>query len=165
MTSKKITRTAVLITVCVLLGYVESLFPPIVPIPGIKIGIANAVVLFLIYIDSAKTALTVSVIKVLLCSLLFGSTMSLIYSLSGALISFLMMFIAKKIKAFSMIGVSSIGGIAHNMAQLLCAYLFLGKGVLFYIPPLCIAGAICGMLTGIATRILIKRGRDLLEKE
>ncbi len=165
MTSKKITRTAVFITVSVLLGYIESLFPPIVPIPGIKIGLANAVVLLLMYTDSWKTALTVSVLKVVLCSLLFGSMMSFVYSISGAVISFLMMLAAKKLKIFSTTGVSSIGGIMHNMAQLICAYLFLGKGVLFYIPPLCLSGAICGVFTGIAAQIILKRGRNLFGKE
>ena len=165
MTSKKITRTAVFITVSVLLGYIESLFPPIVPVPGIKIGLANAVVLLLIYTDSPKTALSVSVLKVILCSLLFGSMMSFVYSISGAIMSFLLMVAAKKVKIFSIIGVSSIGGIIHNMAQLICAYLFLGKGVLFYIPPLCLSGAVCGVFTGIAAQIILKRGRNLFGKE
>lgn len=163
MTSKKITRTAVLITVAVLLGYIESLFPPVVPVPGIKLGIANAVVIMLLYADKAKTAWTVSLIKVGLCSLLFGSVTSLIYSFSGAVLSLALMALAKKLRFFSMVGVSSLGGIMHNMAQILCAYIILGKGVLFYIPPLFISGAVCGVLTGIAAQTIIKRGSGLFE--
>lgn len=161
MTSRKITRTAITVTVAVLLGYIESLFPPMVPIPGIKLGIANIVILFLIYTDSFKTACTVSLLKVLLCSVLFGSVTSFIYSLGGAVISLLSMAVVKKMKFFSVVGVSCVGGIMHNLSQLLCAYFFLGKGVLVNLPVLFISGTVCGIVTGVAAQLIIKRGRRL----
>lgn len=165
MNSKKITRTALLITMAVLLGYVESLFPPVVPVPGIKLGLANAVVMLVLYLDSAKSAWTVSVIKVILCSVLFGTMTSFVYSLSGAVVSLFIMMLAEKAKIFSVPGVSSIGGIFHNLGQLVCAYFFVGKGAIFYIPVLCVSGAVCGALIGVAVQLILKRGGNLFGKE
>ena len=163
--SKKITRTALLIAMTVLLGYVESLFSPIIPVPGIKLGLANAVVMLVLYADSAKTAWTVSLLKVVLCSVLFGTATSFLYSLCGAVLSLFVMMLAKKVKIFSVPGVSAIGGIIHNLGQLLCAYFFIGKGAIFYIPVLCVSGAVCGALIGIAVQLILIRGGDLFGKE
>ena len=165
MNSKKITRKALFITMAVLLGYVESLFPPIIPVPGVKIGLANAVVLVVLYTDSAKSAWTVCVIKVILCSVLFGTLTSFMYSFCGAVVSLCVMMLAKKAKIFSVPGVSSAGGIFHNLGQLVCAYFFVGKGAIFYIPVLCVSGAVCGMLIGIAVQLILKRGGNLFGKE
>ena len=71
---------------------------------------------------------------------------------------------AKKSGAFSLAAVSGLGGVFHNMAQLLCAYFIIGKGVLFYIPVLVVSGAACGILTGVAAHMIVKR-RDLFGKE
>ena len=163
--SKKITRTARLITMAVLLGYVESLFPPVVPVPGIKLGLANAVVMLVLYMDSTKSAWTVSILKVILCSVLFGTMTSFVYSLSGAVVSLFIMMLAKKAKIFSVPGVSSIGGIFHNLGQLICANFLVGKGSIFYIPVLCVSGAVCGALIGVAVQLILKRGGNLFGKE
>ena len=163
MNTKSVTRTAALTAAAVLLGYVESLFPPIAA--GVKLGLANTVVLIAIYIYGVKKAWAVSLMKVVLCAALFGSASSFVYSISGAVISLSVMIVAKKTKVFSIIAVSSLGGIFHNLAQLLCAYFFIGKGVLFYTGVLCISGGVCGMLTGIAAKILVRRGSELFGKE
>lgn len=163
MNTKTVARIAALSAVAVLLGYVESLFPPIAA--GVKLGLSNTVVLMVMYLYGAKKAWTVSFVKVILCAALFGSASSFVYSISGAAVSLLAMLVAKKTKAFSLIAVSSIGGIFHNLAQLLCACFFIGEGVLFYIPVLCISGGACGVLTGIATKILVRRGSELFGKE
>lgn len=163
--SANIARTAVMVTVAVLLGYVESIFPPPIPIPGIKIGLANMVIIIVMYTGSRKNTFLVAFLKVLLCAMLFGSPMSFIYSLSGAAVSVLVMMAAKHSGLFSLIGVSSVGGIFHNMAQLVCAYFFIGKGVLFHIPVLCLTGAVCGVLTGVATQLMLRRGGDLFDKK
>lgn len=163
--SQKIARTAMLVTVAVLLGYVESIFPPPVPIPGIKLGLANTVIIIEIYTAGKGQTFLVAFLKVFLCAMLFGSMMSFIYSFAGALLSVLIMMAAKKTGWFSLIGVSSAGGIFHNMAQLVCAYFFIGKGALFHIPMLCLTGAICGVLTGVAAQLILRRGRGLFGKE
>ena len=163
--SKRITRTALLITIAVLLGYVESLFPPIIPVAGIKLGLANAVLLLVLYLDSAKNAWTVSILKIILCSVLFGTATSFVYSLCGGALSLVVMMLAKRMKIFSVPGVSSIGGIFHNLGQLVCAYFFVGKGAILYIPVLCVSGAVCGALIGIAVQLILKRGGNLFGKE
>lgn len=160
--TKDITRTAALTAVAVLLGYVESLFPPVAA--GVKLGLANTVVLTSLYTQGVGKAWSIAVLKVLLCMMLFGNASAFLYSLSGALMSVFIMSIAKKTGQFSIIGVSSLGGAFHNMAQLLCAYFIIGKGVLFYMPVLLLSGVVCGILTGIAAHIIVKR-RDLFGKE
>ena len=159
--TRKITKTSAVVAVAVLLGYVESLFPPIAA--GVKVGLANTVVITALYTMGAGTAFLVSVLKVILCMTLFGSMTSFLYSLCGAVVSFAMMLIAKKSGIFSVVAVSGIGGLFHNMAQLLCAYFIIGSGVLLYFPVLCLSGIVCGMITGIAAQMLVKR-RDLFEK-
>ena len=161
--TRNITKISAFVAVAVLLGYVESLFPPIAA--GVKLGLANTVIITVLYTRGIKDAWIVSILKVLLCMTLFGSVMSFIYSFSGAVLSLLVMCIAKRSKIFSLIAVSSLGGLCHNMAQFLCAYLIIGKGVLFYVPVLCISGILCGALKGIAAQIIVKRGREIFGKE
>lgn len=163
--SREIARTAILVSVAVLLGYVESIFPPPVPVAGIKLGLANTVIIIELYTSHLSQTWIVALLKVFLCALLFGSATSFIYSMCGAVVSLMMMMLAKKSGLFSLIGVSSLGGIFHNLAQLLCAYFFIGKGAVFHIPVLCLSGAVCGVLTGIAAQILIKRGRGLFDEK
>lgn len=158
---KTVARMAVLTALAVLLGYVEGLFPPPVAIPGIKLGLANVIIITVLYICGAKQAWTVTVMKVSLCALLFGSATSFLYSVCGAVLSLAVMTVAKRSKLFSIVGVSSLGGIFHNMGQLICAYFFIGKGALLHIPVLCLCGALCGVLTGLAAQIIIKRGRGI----
>ena len=160
--TKDITRTAAFVAVAVLLGYVESLFPPVAA--GVKLGLANTVIIVSLYLQSVGKTWLIAVLKVLLCMALFGNGAALIYSLSGAVFSLLVMSVAKKTNLFSLIGVSSLGGVSHNMAQLLCAYVIIGRGVLFYIPVLVVSGAVCGVLTGVAAQILVRRG-DIFGKK
>lgn len=161
--TRKITKLAAFISVAVILGYVESLFPPVAA--GVKLGIANTVIIAVLYIHGGKDAYIVSVLKVVLCMALFGSMTSFIYSLSGAVLSLWAMIIAKRSKNFSVISVSGLGGLCHNIAQFVCAYIIIGKGVLFYLPVLCLSGILCGVLTGIAAQLIVKRGREIFGKE
>lgn len=161
--TRKITKLAAFVSVAVILGYVESLFPPVAA--GVKLGIANTVVITVLYTHSGKDAWIVSILKVLLCMALFGSMTSFIYSLSGSVLSLLVMIIAKKSKSFSVVSVSGLGGLCHNLAQFVCAYIIIGKGVIFYLPVLCLSGIFCGVLTGIAAQLIIKRGREIFGKE
>ncbi|MBQ8765098.1 MAG: Gx transporter family protein [Clostridia bacterium] len=161
--TRKITKLAAFISVAVILGYVESLFPPVAA--GVKLGIANTVIIAALYIHGGKDAYIVSVLKVVLCMALFGSMTSFIYSLSGAVLSLSAMIIAKRSKNFSIISVSGLGGLCHNIAQFVCAYIIIGKGVLFYLPVLCLSGILCGVLTGIAAQLIVKRGREIFGKE
>ena len=158
ISTKTITKTAAFGAMAVLLGYVESLFPPIAA--GVKLGLSNAVIIIVLYTLSSKQAFLVSLIKVFLCTALFGTATSFVYSLSGALTSVFVMSVAKKTNWFSLIGVSSLGGIFHNLAQMVCACLIIGNPVIFYLPVLFVSGAICGAATGALSQIIVKR-RDL----
>jgi len=161
--TKKITKLAAFIAVAVILGYVESLFPPVAA--GVKLGIANIVIITVLYTYGAKETWIVAVLKVVLCMALFGSMTSFIYSISGAVLSLLAMMTAKKSKLFSLVAVSGLGGLSHNLAQFICAYIIIGKGVFFYLPVLCVSGILSGVLTGIAAQLIIKRGREIFGKE
>lgn len=161
--TRYITKISAFVAVAVILGYVESLFPPIAA--GVKLGIANIAVITVLYLYGCKEAFMVSLLKVILCMALFGSMTSFIYSLSGAILSLSVMIPAKKSRVFSLVSVSGLGGLCHNLAQFVCAYIIIGKGVLFYLPILCLSGIAAGVLTGIASGIIVKRGREIFGKE
>ncbi|MBR4071982.1 MAG: Gx transporter family protein [Clostridia bacterium] len=157
---KSRTKTVALLGVCaaaaMMLSYIESFIPSVVY--GVKIGLPNIVIVYLLYkVGSAKAA-GVSIVRVLLTALLFGSVMSLWYSLAGAVFSLLIMTLLKKIKAFSIVGVSVMGGVAHNMAQVAVAVLITGVGAIaYYLPALIVGGITAGVFIGIAGATVVKR--------
>lgn len=161
--NKKIALASLLAALAVILGGIDNLIPT--PAPGVRLGLGNITVLLAIYFSGYKSAVIVALLKVFLCSTLFGSPTVFLYSLSGAVLSLLAMIAAKKMRCFSVVGVSIIGGIFHNLGQLICAYFLVGKGAIYYIPVLCASGCIAGVLTGIVAGIIIKRGRGLFGKK
>lgn len=134
-------------------SYVEALIPISFGVPGIKLGLANLVVLSGLYRMKPTEVLSVSVARILLIGFLFGNGMSIIYSLSGGLLSFLVMFLLRKAGGFSVVGVSIAGGASHNIGQILVAAAVLkSSGVFYYLPVLIIAGIVTGALMGILTQ-------------
>ena len=147
-----------LTALALILSYVESLIPAFVAVPGVKMGLANIVVVFALYTLGPGEAAIVSIIRVLLSSLLFGSILSLSYSAAGAIISLLSMIIMMKTKIFGVTSVSVTGGVFHNLGQILVACLVLETDVLlYYLPVLILSGTITGAVIGIASSIVIKR--------
>ena len=122
---KDIRRYAVLglvTAVALVLSYVEAILPPIwSAVPGIKIGLPNIIIIFILYKTGLKDAITVSAIRLFLVALLFGNAMTLVYSAAGAVLSLGLMTLCKKVNLFSMLGVSIVGGVAHNLGQILVA--------------------------------------------
>ncbi len=156
--TKRLATLALLVAVGMLLSFIESRIPPIVAVPGVKLGLANVATLFALYSLSAKDAAIVSVLRVSLSSLLFGNVSSFLYALGGALLSLLVMLLLKKIKLFTPIAVSAVGGIAHNIAQIGVAFLMLRTDVvLYYLAPLLLSGVITGTVIGIIGGILINK--------
>ncbi len=156
--TEKLTVSALFCAVALILSYIESLIPPFFSVPGIKLGIANIITVFLLYRLGFKYALTVTLLRVFISSLLFGSLLTLAYSLSGALLSLFLMYLFKRISVFSEIGVSIIGGISHNTAQILVAAVLMETAeIVFYLPPLIISGTITGAAIGIGGGLLIKK--------
>ena len=155
---KKTAFCGLMLSLALIAGYVESLIPVPIPIPGIKLGVANSIVLILLYMTNAKSVCLVSVSRVLLAGFLFGSMASILYSLSGAVLSLLMMYLFKKKDCFTMTGVSVIGGVSHNIGQLLMAFLVLESGaVWYYLPVLLLSGVITGGIIGMLGKEVRKR--------
>ena len=136
----------------------ENLVPVAVAIPGIKLGAANSVILILLYMVGVKEAFLVNISRVLLSGFLFGSMSSILFSLSGAVLSLFVMTLIKKTDRFSINGVSMAGGVFHNIGQLAMAALVLETtAVCYYLPVLIITGSITGFLIGVLSGEIYKR--------
>lgn len=155
MSAKKIAYISMLSALAIVFGYIESLFPA-VPIPGIKLGLSNIVILFAIYRMDKSSAFFIMLIKVLVTSLLFSGFNVFWYSLFGGLFSLIAMTASKKL--FSITGVSMLGGVFHNLGQLLVAAILMQTNAVFvYLPTLLISGVIVGFITGTVCSIILKR--------
>jgi heptaprenyl diphosphate synthase len=155
---KKLTFLSVLSALAIILSFVESLLPPIwSAVPGIKMGLPNIVIIFLLYKFSIKEAAIVSFIRLLIVVLLFGNFMTFLYSFAGAVLSLLVMWLLKHINKFSQIGVSIAGAISHNLAQVMVALLLLQtKEIGFYFPILAVSGTVAGIFVGLSGIMLLK---------
>jgi heptaprenyl diphosphate synthase len=156
--TKKLASLALTISFAMVLSYLESRIPTFVAIPGIKIGLANIAVIFALYKFGIKEALTISLVRVFLISLLFGSPVSLIYSLSGATLSLSCMILLKTLTPLTEVGVSVVGGIMHNVGQIIAASILLSTNVVvYYLPFLILSGTIAGIAVGVVSALLVKR--------
>ena len=139
-------------------SYVELLIPINFGIPGAKLGLANLVIVIVLYKTDWKEALLLSVVRIILAGFLFGNLFGILYSLAGGILSLAVMTLLKKTCAFSVIGVSMAGGVSHNVGQLIIAMLVVETyAVGYYLPVLLITGLITGTLIGIAGREMLKR--------
>lgn len=156
--TRKLVYLAMTVAVAMILSFAESQIPAFLPVPGVKIGLANLAVIFALFVFGWREALAVSLVRVLLVSLLFGNAVGWLYSLSGALLSLLVMILLRKTNRFSVLGISIAGGVSHNVGQILAAMAVLRtEGVLYYLPPLFLCGILAGAVIGIASAILIRR--------
>lgn len=148
METKRITRMGMLTSLSLLLSYVETLLPSFFTVPGIKLGLANSAVVFALYTLPLRDVLFISLLRVFISGMLFGNVLSLLYSLSGAVLSFLVMALMKKMK-LSITAVSISGAVVHNMAQLLVAFsLVRSRALRYYLPFLILSGALTGFAIG-----------------
>ncbi len=158
MPAKKITFLGFALAVALVLSYIESLIPFFFGVPGMKLGLANAMVCSLLYITSWKEAAAVNLLRILLSGLLFGNAFSIVYSLGGAFVSLIIMLALKQIKELSPILVSACGGMGHNIGQILVAILVMKSVYLvYYLPFLLTSGVITGVLIGVITVGVIRR--------
>ena len=155
--TKRLVLLAMLTAVAMILSYVQSLLPS-VGIPGVKMGLANIAVIFALFRFGWKEAAALSLMRVVLVSLLFGSVGAMLYSLAGAVLSLAVRALLRRIDRFSTVGISVAGGVAHNAGQILMAMLILQtKQLLGYLPVLAVSGIAGGVLTGLAAALLIRR--------
>lgn len=165
MKSKRIALYGMLIALAFILSYIESMIPIPIPIPGIKIGLANLVVLVGLYTMGAKEAFVLSMIRIILVGFTFGNLSTMLFSLAGGILSWLCMVLFRKVKLFSIAGISIIGGVTHNAGQILIAMWVVDSlSLVYYLPILLVSGAGMGIIIGIIGSILVNR-IDVIRKE
>lgn len=153
MQNKKIAYYGLFASLAILMGYVELLIPLPLLIPGMKLGLANVIIVIVMYFLDSKAAFFISLIRVLLSGLLFAGFAGLLYSLAGALFSFVIMAALKKTGGFSIISVSIMGGIFHNIGQIIVAALVVENiKLMYYLPFLLVFGVMTGAVIGVVAR-------------
>lgn len=158
MKNIKLAHLGLFSALAIIFGYVESLLPLFSGIPGIKLGLANLAVLFMLHRYSFKEAALVSIIRILVIGFLFGNLFSILYSLAGAALSLTVMTLIKKYTSFRIFTISICGGITHNIGQLLIAMFIVQNTALsVYAPTLLISGIITGALIGLLVTEVNKR--------
>ena len=158
MKTRKIAYRGVFLALALILSYVESLIPFYFGIPGVKLGLTNLIVVVMLYCTGTKDAFGVSVARILLAGFLFGNLFSILYSLAGGVLSFIVMCLLKKTGRFHVISVSVTGGISHNIGQLIAAaFVVETYDIFYYMPFLLIAGVATGFVIGMLAQEFILR--------
>lgn len=159
-------RTAyfgVFTALALIFSYVEMLIPIQFGIPGIKLGLANLLIVIMLYKCGAKEAMLLSVVRIILAGFMFGNMFSIIYSLAGGILSLAVMAGLKRRGSFSVMGISIAGGVTHNMGQLLVAMIVVETyRVGYYFPVLLIAGMVTGALIGLVASGVLKRLKNIV---
>ena len=163
---KNIAFLGIFLALALVLSYVESFIPFFFGVPGMKLGLTNLIIVILLYCMGPKEAFVISIVRVFLAGFLFGNLFSIIYSLAGAVLSLAVMSLLVKKTKFKTITVSAIGGICHNIGQLIVAAIVVESyNIFYYLPALLIAGLITGILIGIVSGELIRRIKRFFRKE
>ena len=158
MKTRKIAYLGVFLALALILSYVESLIPFYFGIPGVKLGLTNLIVVVMLYCTGTKEAFGVSVARILLAGVLFWNLFSILYSLAGGVLSFIVMCLLKKTGRFHVISVSVTGGISHNLGQLIAAaFVVETYDIFYYMPFLLIAGVATGFVIGMLAQEFILR--------
>lgn len=155
--AKRVTLYSAFLVLALSLSFLESLIPPLILIPGIKLGLANLAVIYLIYKNDYLGAILVNLARIILSCLLFSGFNTFIYSIFGAALSLIIMCLFKRINAFSIITVSCMGAVFHNLGQILASLIFMPITVFYYLPVLVLTGLITGFIMGNISKILLKR--------
>ena len=147
-----------LIALAFVFSYIEQLFPVYLGAPGVKLGLANLVTILALYALGLWPAVLISLARILLSGFAFGGMSSILFSLAGAALSLMIMWICRRFSLFDMTGVSILGGVFHNIGQfLMAAYVVKTFGVFSYLPVLLLAGTAAGGAVGLLGGIVLKR--------
>ena len=156
--TKKLTTCALLTALALILSYVEFLLPLSAAVPGIKLGLANIVVLMCLYLLGPRETFFVNCTRIALAALLFGSVFSALYALAGGLVSLFVMIALKRSGHFGPAGISAAGGVFHNLGQLaVAAAVIHSPAVVYYLPVLLFAGLAAGTATGVVSALVLRR--------
>ncbi len=154
----RLTLYGILTALALILSYIEASLPTFVAIPGMKMGLSNIVVMFALFAMDEKAAGLINLIRILIAALLFGTALSLAFSLAGGALSLAVMIIAKKSSRFGIVGVSVLGGVSHNIGQILVAMAVMNtRAIALYLPVLWITGIISGIVIGTVGGLVVKR--------
>lgn len=157
MSSKKV-YFGLFTALALIFSYVETLIPISFGIPGVKLGLANLIIVIALYKLDIREVYLLSVTRVVLAGFMFGNMFSIIYSLAGGLLSLTIMYLLKKKEGFSVVGISIAGGVFHNIGQLIIAMAVVESTKIgYYIPVLMIAGLLTGLVIGIVSDEMLKR--------
>lgn len=155
---KNIAMCGILTTLAMIFSYIDSLISIPIPVPGVRIGISNIAIITVLYIVGVKEAVIVNILRITLTSILFGNITSFWFSITGGMLSIVIMVLLKKIDTFSMVGVSVAGGVSHNIGQIIAAVLIMETNtILYYLPVLLITGTFTGIIIGIVAAMVLKR--------
>ena len=156
--AQRISMYGICIALAMILSYVETLIPIHFAVPGVKPGLANLAVIVALYLMSPVDAWVISMVRIVLVSFTFGNVAALMYSLAGAVLSLSAMVLCQKKRWLTMTGGSIVGGVMHNIGQLLMAAVVLESAAVFtYLPALLLAGVLAGALIGLLGGMLLKR--------
>lgn len=154
--TRRLTLAALLVTVMLMLGYVESLIPT--GVPGVKLGLSNSVLILAIVWLGVPQAVGLMLVKVLLSAFLFSGVGAMLYALAGGVLSMLVMCVLYRAKGFSLVTVAIAGAVMHNAGQVAMAMLVLGtEKLVYYMGVLMLVGIVTGFVTGSIARALVKR--------
>lgn len=163
MSTKKVSYIGLLVALAFVFSYIEFLIPISLGVPGAKLGLANLVIIVALYTLKEWDAFLLSMIRIVLVGFTFGNMASMMYSLAGGLLSFAAMVIAKKTKKLSTTGVSVLGGVFHNVGQIIVAMLVLEtSSLIYYLPVLIIVGSVAGVVIGVLGAAVTKRIRKTI---
>lgn len=163
MNIKKMTTLSMLTAVALTIFVIESYFPPLVPVSGVKMGLANVVTLLVLILYNRRDSFLVLILRIILASIFTGQAVNFLYSFAGGIACFLIMaFFYKILKGKYIVLISMLGAVFHNLGQICVAFFLLkSAGVLFYLPILIISGVITGFFTGSVASGLSKRLKKL----
>lgn len=163
MKTKKLTALALLSAIALTIFMVEAQIPPIVPIPGVKLGLANIVTVFAVFAMGSREGTLILVVRVFLGAIFSGQFSTIFYSAAGGLLAILATIGLKRILKQNQLWVAGcLGAVAHSIGQMIAAILISGTpGLAIYLPVMILCGIISGLFTGLCAQLLVNRGRDL----
>ena len=166
MRNKKVQQVALsglLTSLMLVFGFIERQFPLPVPVPGIKLGLANSVLLYALYMLGIRQSIVLMLLKSLMSWLIYMNLSAMLYSFAGGVLSLAAMILISRVKGVSPVGVSALGAVFFNIGQILMAAWVLGTPQLIvtYLPVLMVSGVLTGILTGVIAKLVMKHLRAM----